>query len=126
MSETFCPPGFGVVSTVQVVVAAAGEAIRASTVATAVSVAGNHRLVTCAPSHSWPPAGAARPRVLRPEGPGGFTVSRRVGCPGRPGGQGPGRCRAGPPSLFRSGRGRRAAGGAGAGASEALIRARDV
>src|SRR6266540_2215527 len=48
MSETFCPPGFGVDITVHVVVAAAGEAIRARAVATAIRVPGSHRLVMCA------------------------------------------------------------------------------
>src|SRR6266540_157637 len=48
MSETFCPPGFGVDITVQVVAAAAGEAIRARAVATAIRVPGSHRLVMCA------------------------------------------------------------------------------
>src|SRR6266568_6650953 len=71
MSETFCPPGFGVVCTVHVVAAAAGEASRATAAATAVRVPGSHRLVMC--PHSVPAAGAAaRPRVLRPAVASGF------------------------------------------------------
>src|SRR5436190_17125903 len=45
MSETFCPPGFGVTRTVHVVVAAAGDAISTTAVAAASRVPRSHRPV---------------------------------------------------------------------------------